>query len=88
MTERDLKKIIKKHNYLAFSFLALFVSASLLFLPKSAVLSLEMALILSGLFFIWSIAHHYYDKSLSMEIMAEYILTIALLLVSVVYFLL
>lgn len=88
MNEKDLKYFIKRHNYLTFSFLALFLSSILLFLPKSPAVSLQIAIILSCGFLLWSLVHHYYDKSLSLEIMIEYILTIALVLVSVVYFLL
>ncbi len=86
MSERALKHFVKKHNYLAFSFLALFLSGVLLFSPKSPIISLQIAIILSSGFLGWSLIHHYYDKSLSMEIMVEYVLTIALVIVSVVYF--
>lgn len=83
---KTAEKFIRKHNYLAFSFLALVLTSVLLILPRSAALTLRITLFISMGFLGWSLIHHYYDKSLSMEIIVEYILTIALVLVSVVYF--
>lgn len=83
---QTFRAFIKKHNYLVFSFLALGLVSILLLMPKSAELTLKVTLVICVGFLGWSIAHHYHDKTLTLEIMAEYILTIALVLVSVVYF--
>lgn len=88
MESRMVKRFVKKHNYLAFSFFALALTSVLLILPKSAILSLKISILISMGFLGWSLIHHYYDKSLSLEVMLEYILTIALVILSVVYFLL
>lgn len=85
--DKRIEKFIRKHNYLVFSFFALALVLVLLWTPQSAKLSAEISLILALGFLGWSLIHHYYDKSLNTEVMLEYLLTIGLVLVSVVYFL-
>lgn len=87
MRLQTVNSFARKHNYLIFSFFALLTCISLLFRPRSALASLQMLGLLSLGFVLWSLVHHYFDKSLSLEVMVEYILAIALVIVSVVYFL-
>lgn len=83
-----LKLYIRKHNFLLFSFLALFATFYLTSLPKSNLTTIQIISMLSLCFLGWSLVHHYFDKSLKLEVMMEYLLTIALVLVIIYSFIL
>ncbi len=82
-----LEHFARRHNYLLFSAFALIMVMPILFRPKSALYSLQMLGIVSLGFIVWSLIHHYFDKTITLEIIIEYILAIALVIISVVYFL-
>lgn len=85
--ERKINYYVKKHNYLFFSFLALGVAIFLTILPRATFSLLEGLVFLSLSFLVWSIVHHYFDKSLHWEVMIEYLLIIALVLIIMYSFL-
>lgn len=84
---KKVEAFARRHNYLLFSLFALVMVFPVLFKPKSAVYSLQLLGALSLGFAIWSLIHHYFDKTITLEIAVEYILAIALVIVTVVYFL-
>lgn len=87
MSQAKLKNYLQKHNFLIFSIVALIVSIYTTSFAKSTVTTIQIMSGLSLCFFGWALVHHYFDKSLKKEVMVEYLLTIALVLVIIYSFL-
>lgn len=81
METKKLEYYVKKHNYLVISFLTLFMTIWLTTFYKSTIATLQIIGILSLVFLGWSLLHHYFDKSLKMEVMIEYLVTVGLVIV-------
>lgn len=72
---------VHKHNFLITSAAALAVFIALFKLqgmPKAQYFALSILIVF---YLFWAILYHYYDKSLKLEVMIEYILTALLALV-------
>lgn len=78
---------IRKHNYLAISAVALFVTFWLTTIYHSTFSTIQIIGVLSLMFLGWSLVHHFFDKSLKLEVMVEYLVTVGLVMVILLGFL-
>ena len=85
--EQKINIYLKKHNYLLFSFLALGTVGFMASIPRATISTIQLLTFLSIGMLLWSIIHHFFDKTLHWEVMIEYLLIIALVLVIMYSFL-
>ncbi len=87
MENKQFSYYLRKHNFVSFSFVALFITIWLTTLPKSTISTIQIIWLLSLIFVGWSIIHHFLDKSLKMEVVIEYLVTVGLVMVILLSFL-
>ena len=82
--EITLAKKLQKNSILLILLASFLAILGAMKFQGSPFIQFQILIILIGLYFIWAFLYHFFDKSLSLEIMLEYFLT-ALLAVVVAY---
>lgn len=81
----SLKYYLKHYGYVILFFcLSLFLITQFLQFEASSIVKTQILIILAALYVVWGVGYHNFTKSLTMEVMIEYIL-IALLGIIILY---
>lgn len=76
-----IKKYLKRVSLGIFFTLVLVGGATLFLFQHNSTIQLQIMSILSVIYLFWALVHHYLDKSLTVEIVVEYVLIASLVIV-------
>lgn len=80
----SLEVTLKKNSIYFFLFLSLVAALSIFRFSHSPLIQFQILTLLAIAYLSWALLHHLWDKTLSFEVMVEYVLT-ALLAVIILY---